>query len=90
MCSEEFIERVLRAISRYNMYRNKEANARLIFASRAKVIVEFSGSFCYSCGFYDWIDDLRYELIDELNLDVKIASIDEIKLGVYNVVYILS
>lgn len=90
MCSEEFIEKISRAINRYNMYRDKEANAKLIFASRNKIIIEFSGSFCYSCGFYDWIDDLRYELIDELNLDIKISSIDEIKLGVYSAVYTLS
>ena len=80
---------ILRAIDKYNMYRGKEANARLIFANKSKIIVEFTGSFCYSCGFYDWIDDLRYEFMDELNLDIKIASIDEVKLGVYNVVYIL-
>jgi|YelNatPaOPRAMG01_1025707.scaffolds.fasta_scaffold14578_3 hypothetical protein len=89
MHSEDFTRGILRAIDKYNMYRGKEANARLIFANKSKIIVELTGSFCYSCGFYDWIDDLRYEFMDELNLDIKIASIDEVKLGVYNVVYIL-
>jgi len=90
MHSEDFVSKVLRAIDRYNMYRGKEANARLVFVNKSKIIVEFTGSFCYSCGFYDWIDDLRYEFIDELNLNVKIASIDEVKLGVYSVVYAIS
>lgn len=90
MYDENLIGKVCKVINRYNMYRSKEANARLISVEGSKITVEFTGSFCYSCGFYDWIDDLRYELMDELNRDVKITSIEEIKLGVYSVMYTLN
>lgn len=89
MHNEIPIGKVCKAINRYNMYRSKEANARLISIEGGKITVEFTGSFCYSCGFYDWIDDLKYELMDELNRNVKITSIEEIRLGVYSVVYTL-
>lgn len=56
------------AIKRYNRYRSPEATARLLKAGEEGFVVEFSGSFCLSCGIYDWLEDLVYE-IRELDPD---------------------
>ncbi|MCD6592439.1 MAG: hypothetical protein J7K78_05450 [Thaumarchaeota archaeon] len=59
---DKLLEMVEQAIERYNRYRSPEASARLVKAEGDRVIVEFSGSFCRSCGVYDWLEDLVYEL----------------------------
>ena len=50
------------AVERYNRYRSPEATARLIEVRDEEFMVEFSGSFCKTCGIYDWVEDLAYEL----------------------------
>ena len=55
-------EAVEKAVENYNRYRRPEAAARILEVKEGSVLVEFSGSFCYTCGVYDWIEDLIYEL----------------------------
>ena len=56
---EEFIHR---AILLYNRYRSPEAVAKLVSVSPENVILSFSGSFCYSCGVIDYVEDFIHEL----------------------------
>ena len=51
-----------KAVERYNRYRSPEAVARLLEVTEKRFVVEFSGSFCETCGIYDWLEDLVYEL----------------------------
>ena len=55
-------EAVEKAVENYNRYRSPEAAARILEVRGDSVLVEFSGSFCYTCGVYDWLEDLIYEL----------------------------
>jgi len=59
--SSELEELVRKAIILYNRYRSPEAVAKLFQASPETVTITFSGSFCYSCGVLDYIEDLIYE-----------------------------
>lgn len=56
------VEVLRKAVERYNRYRSPEAVARLVKAEEGRFLVEFSGSFCETCGVYDWLEDLVYEL----------------------------
>lgn len=67
-----------KAIEEYNRYRAPEAVANILNIKNNKAVVIFSGSFCETCGVYDWIEDLRYEL-KNFNIDADIISIKEEK-----------
>lgn len=74
--NSSLIANIKDAIKQYNYYRSPEAIAKLIEISGNKIKVEFTGtSFCYSCGLYDWFDDLRYELMDFIKRNVEITNI---------------
>ena len=69
------IETLREAIKRYNRYRSPEATARLLEAGEEGFAVEFSGSFCLSCGVYDWLEDLIYEIRElDPELHAEISS----------------
>lgn len=57
--SEEIVRR---AVEEYNRYRSPEAVARLVKVDDDGVLIEFSGTFCETCGVYDWLEDFAYEL----------------------------
>jgi hypothetical protein len=52
---------VRKAVVFYNRYRSPEAFAKLVRVSPESVTVGFSGSFCYSCGVLDYVEDFVYE-----------------------------
>jgi len=64
------------AIREYNRYRSPEAKARIVFAKDDRLKVEFTGSFCFTCGYYDYFDDLNI-LLEEKGLGNDITNIDE-------------
>lgn len=64
------------AIREYNRYRSPEAKARIAFAKHERLKVEFNGSFCFACGYYDYFDDLK-TLLEEKGLRNDITNIDE-------------
>lgn len=69
------------AIEEYNKYRVPEVKAKLIYIDEMSFHVEFKGSFCESCGFYDYFDDLSILLEDDFGLKTKIRKIDEMPRG---------
>ncbi|MEM1574865.1 MAG: hypothetical protein QXF09_01770 [Nitrososphaerota archaeon] len=73
-------EKIEKIIEEYNKYRVPEAEARLISFDKKYLKVEFKGNFCYSCGFYDYFDDLKI-LLEEEGLKTKIINIKEINGG---------
>jgi hypothetical protein len=71
--TSELEELVRKAIILYNRYRSPEAIAKLVRVSPETVTIEFSGSFCYSCGVLDYIEDFVHEfkmLTDKVELKV--------------------
>jgi hypothetical protein len=64
---------VRKTIFLYNRYRSPETVAKLVQVSPASVTISFSGSFCYSCGVLDYIEDFVHEfkiLTDKAELKI--------------------
>ena len=55
------LERVLRE---FNRLHGSEAEARILSTGDDEVIIEFEGSFCATCGLYDYFEDLKWEALD--------------------------
>ena len=73
-------EKIVKAIDKFNKYRAPEAKARLISQGENSFQIEFTGSFCGTCGFYDYFDDYRI-LLQETGIETKIREIAEIDEG---------
>lgn len=58
----ELEEYIRKAILLYNRYRSPEAVAKLVSLSPENLTLSFSGSFCYSCGVIDYVEDFSHEL----------------------------
>ncbi|MEM0233673.1 MAG: hypothetical protein QXD66_00125 [Candidatus Nezhaarchaeales archaeon] len=76
------MDRLAKVVEKYNKYRAPEVEARILRIEEEEFIVKFGGSFCYTCGFYDYIDDFLIELRDA-GIDAEIKEIvEEIPEGV--------
>ncbi len=67
---------VNRAINDYNMYRIPEVKASLIGLDENLLKINFEGSYCLTCGFYDYFDDFKLTL-EEFGLKTDITDIEE-------------
>jgi len=70
----ELIERVINV---YNKYRAPESIAKLININENLVVIEFKGSFCYTCGIIDRIEDLRY-IISDVGIKTELMSYEKL------------
>jgi hypothetical protein len=68
------------AVTEYNKYRSPEVKAKLVSLNEKTFTIEFKGSFCQTCGFYDYFDDYKI-LLEEQGLNASIAEIMEIDEG---------
>ena len=69
----ELEDLVRKAVALYNRYRSPEAIAKVVNVSPENVTIAFSGSFCYSCGVLDYIEDFIHEfkiLTDKAELKI--------------------
>lgn len=73
-------DKLTEAIEEFNKYRVPEIEARLISHSEASFEIEFTGTFCETCGFYDYFEDFVI-LLEEFELMAEIAEIKEIDEG---------
>lgn len=62
--SNGFLKIALEALELYNRYHSPEAEARIVEFNEGegKLVVEFSGTFCMTCGIRDWVEDFKYVL----------------------------
>ena len=65
-----------RAIKEYNKYRVPEVKAKLIEFDEDWLSINFKGSYCLTCGFYDYFDDFKITL-EDLGLKTDITDIEE-------------
>ena len=63
-----------RAVEEYNRFRSPEAVVRIVERREDGFVAKFSGSFCATCGVYDWLEDLRYEI---RRLDLELDAVIE-------------
>ncbi len=74
MISKQELEELIRkTIILYNRYRSPEAIAKVVSVDLDRVTITFSGSFCYSCGVMDYLEDFIHEfkiLTDKAELKI--------------------
>jgi len=74
MISQQELEELIRkTIMLYNRYRSPEAVAKVVTVAFDRVTISFSGSFCYSCGVVDYLEDFVHEfkiLTDKAELKI--------------------
>jgi len=84
----EALEMVL---EEFNRLHGSEARVKVLKAGKNEVILEFEGSFCATCGLYDYFDDIKWEAMDfglELEpVEVLGAEEDDFEHGRYVVRY---
>ena len=57
MSEKELEGQVAKTVTLYNRLHSPEAIAKIVNVTSQLVVVSFSGSFCYSCGVMDLLDD---------------------------------
>ena len=65
-----------KTIEKYNKYISPESIAKLVSLSRNSFKIEFTGTFCQTCGFYDYFEDFKY-MMEEGGVKVEIEKIEE-------------
>ena len=71
------------ALHEFNRIRTREVEAKVVedFDSGFKVF--FSGSFCHTCGYYDYFEDLLYLLLDDYGVETEIIKVTQEEDGDY-------
>ncbi len=78
------VEHILKvAIPEFNRIRVPEVEATPKEINDDGFTVFFSGSFCTTCGYYDYFEDLLYLLMDDYDLKTEIVEIKQEKEGDY-------
>jgi hypothetical protein len=57
-------KKILMAIEKFNEIRVPEAKAELVEFKGNNFLIKFSGHMCFTCGTYDYFEDLIYEFKD--------------------------
>lgn len=57
-------EKIEKVLAEFNRLHGSEANARILSIEGDEVIIEFEGSFCATCGLYDYFDDIKWEAME--------------------------
>lgn len=75
-----FMKKIKKGIEEFNKFRAPEATAELISFKNKVLEVKFSGPFCFSCGIYDYFEDLKI-FLEEQDLKTEIKIIEEVEDG---------
>ncbi len=88
---EELKNVAKRALEDYNRIRAPEAIAKLIRVKDNLLYIEFTGSYCETCGLYDWIEDFKY-VLEDLGVKAEIEDViepedprDDRRIGIFRV-----
>ena len=65
-----------RAVELYNRYRAPEAVARVVAFTGDRLLVEFRGSFCETCGINDWVEDFKY-VLEDVGVEAELVEVVE-------------
>jgi len=67
---------ISKTIKSYNRIRSPEATASLVKVKNNKLLINFNGPFCETCGVDDYFEDFVIEAEDN-NLKLKIKDIQQ-------------
>jgi len=76
------VNTIHQTIDEYNRYYAPEVIAQLSNNDKHSYCILFTGSFCYTCGFYDYFDDFKY-LLEDHGIWTEINQITETDTGAY-------
>jgi len=79
--------KVLEAIKDFNEFRSPEATAELVSIENNRIVVRMSGTYCRTCGLYDYFEDLSWKFKDYLKTKVKILATRRIDHFSYVITY---
>lgn len=79
----EYIEKI---IDKFN--ENFGAKCKLIDVDKDRITVLFSGNICYTCGTYDYFEDLAIYLSKYMNVEYGVESYKQLDNGEYIVNYL--
>ncbi len=65
-----------KAVEEYNRIRAPEAVAKISKVENDLIYVEFDGTYCETCGLYDWIEDFKY-VLEDLGVDNELINVIE-------------
>jgi superoxide reductase len=71
------------ALFEFNRIRTYVVEARVVEHFDGGFKVFFSGSFCQTCGYYDYFEDLLYLLLDDFGVETKITDVTQEEDGDY-------
>ncbi len=63
------------------------ADLKVIKAEPNEVVVHFKGHICFTCGTYDYFEDLAYDLTERLGREYIVESYEQLEDGSYIVHY---
>ena len=75
------IEKIQAGIHHYNKYRVNLVQAELKELDETSFTVFFDGSFCETCGYYDYYEDLQVLFEDDYGINSKIVDIRHLEKG---------
>ncbi len=71
------LEHILeKAVEDYNRIHAPEAVAKITKIEDDLIYVEFDGTYCETCGLYDWIEDFKY-VLEDLGVDSELVNVIE-------------
>jgi len=65
------------AVERFNEHRSPEAKAEVLGLEKDILRVRFSGSFCATCGWADYFEDLVFELDSSGPITLSVIDYEE-------------
>ncbi len=84
-----FKELIRDVIEIYNRYRRPFITAKFVEVRENILTLDFEGTFCRSCGVYDYFEDFIYELVDQADVDLEILSYEPRGLESFRVKYLV-
>ena len=71
------------ALHEFNRIRTCEVEAKVVEHFDGGFKIFFSGSFCHTCGYYDYFEDLLYLLLDDFGVETEITDVSQEEDGDY-------
>ena len=77
----------MEALERFRRLFGVEAEVELVERGPDRIVVRFSGHMCFTCGAYDYFEDLAQLLSDELGEEWGVEWYEQLDDGTYLVAY---
>jgi len=79
------LEKVREAVEDFN--RRFAAECEVVKASEDEIVIHFKGHVCFTCGTYDYFEDLAYSLSEAIGKDYVPVRYKQLEDGTYLVYY---